>query len=244
MPSSQYTDIKKTCSAARYPEQHRPGCYSHPLALPDQKLIRDVPRRPMKFPHATAAFRGSLPCWSSLARCARARAAAPPAVARAARHAAPHLAYAVVRHAAIHKPNPHRSLLALPRPESCNPKASLRRLSSPRSRTRRSSPRWSRSVAATCRSLRLTRRPPLPHPETALGAVTHRERSRYEREHKSRMDKKPTGEGRQGNKKEEKNKGNVKRKKENKKGNRLCIFRNCYSQIILFILLLDNNNRK
>jgi hypothetical protein len=58
------------------------------------------------------------------------------------------------------------------------------------------------------------------------------------------MDKKPTGEGRQRNKKEEKNKGNVKRKKENKKGNRLCIFRNCYSQIILFILLLDNNNRK
>jgi hypothetical protein len=106
MPSSQYTDIKRTCSAARYPEQHRPGCYSHPLALPDQKLIRDVPRRPMKFPHATAAFRGSLPCWSSLARCARARAAAPPAVARAvaARHAAPHLAYAVVRHAAIHSP--------------------------------------------------------------------------------------------------------------------------------------------
>jgi hypothetical protein len=37
-----------------------------------------------------------------------------------------------------------------------------------------------------------------------------------------------------------KNKGNEKRKK----GNKLCIFINCYSQIILSILLLDNNNKK
>jgi hypothetical protein len=32
--------------------------------------------------------------------------------------------------------------------------------------------------------------------------------------------------------------------KKKEKGNILCIFRNCYSQIILSILLLDNNNRK
>jgi hypothetical protein len=38
-------------------------------------------------------------------------------------------------------------------------------------------------------------------------------RDRETRERKRGMDKKPTGERRQGNKKEEKNKGNVKRKK-------------------------------
>jgi hypothetical protein len=95
-------------------------------------------------------------------------------------------------------------------------------------RAHRSSPHWSRGAGAPCRSLRLTRRPSLPRPEAARSADAHRERSRDERELK-RYDKKPTGERSQGNKKEEKNKGNVKKgKKENKKGNRLCIFRNCY----------------
>jgi hypothetical protein len=84
-----------------------------------------------------------------------------------------------------------------PAPESCSPKAS-----SPRSCARRSSPRWSRSSAAPCRSLRLTRRPPLPRLGAAPGAVAHRERSRDVRERKRCMDKKPTGERRQGNKKE------------------------------------------
>jgi hypothetical protein len=104
----------------------------------------------------------------------RARATAPPAVARAVavRHAAPRLTCAAVRRAVIH--DPCRSLLVPPRSESCSPKASSRRLSSPRSRACRSSPRWSRS--------------PVPKP--------------------------PPHSRRQGNKKEEKNKGNVKRKKE------------------------------
>jgi hypothetical protein len=62
-------------------------------------------------------------------------------------------------------------------------------------------------VRAPCRSLRLTRYPPLPRPRAAPKAVAHYERSSDERERERGMDKKPIGEIRQENKKEGKKKG-------------------------------------
>jgi hypothetical protein len=52
----------------------------------------------------------------------------------------------------------------------------------------------------------------VPHAGASASPAAHRERSRDERELK-RYDKKPTGERGQGNKTEEKNKGNMKKGK-------------------------------
>jgi hypothetical protein len=94
----QYADEKKTCSAARYLERHHPGCYSHPLALSDQNsygmCLGFVGAASMKFPHAMAAFRRSLPCWSSLTRLTRPSHCSSrrrPSCRRAARGPSPHL---------------------------------------------------------------------------------------------------------------------------------------------------------
>jgi hypothetical protein len=62
------------------------------------------------------------------ARPSRCSARRRPSCRRAARGPSPRLRCRETR--CDPQPNPHRSLLALPRPESCNPKASLRRLSS------------------------------------------------------------------------------------------------------------------